>query len=314
MLSIKELANYINVDVIPNDWVNYYNEALNSFDVSWFNDKELENIISFYKFDTDFTKFIRELWDQINGDINLIFLVYLWYYILYEVEIYKRTKWDFKLSFFKDNGSLYMPIIAMLMGYKKHKINMKDYDIEQMKYQKQIVREVCMSDFNTYGILGCRFSNMEWGSRFIRGQIVQLGILQYEYKKNYLGEEDVIFIHIPKSNLFTKDNIDESLKRKDQVFKYFNVSRDIKFVCQSWLLSPELKDILNDDSNILYFQNKFNMIYIEENVNDFLKFVFNEPFSIGDYKGLESNTRLQKILKEKLINKEKLHISLGILK
>ena len=143
---------------------------------------------------------------------------------------------------------------------------------------------------------------------------VQIGIFQYEFKKNYLSDEDVIFIHIPRSNNFTKEIIDNSLKRKNVVFKYFDAPKDIKFVIFSWLLSPDLKSILKDDSNILYFQNKFDLIFTKENKKDFLKFVFNEPFEINDYNVLKEETSLQKNIKNKLINKEKLCIGLGILK
>lgn len=314
MLKLKELAAYINVLDIPKDWETYYDEAMANFDEAWFNDRALESIIEFYEFDNDFAGFLRDLWWQISGDVNLIFLVYLWYYILYEVKIEKRDKWDFKLSYFKDNGSLYMPMISMLMGYKIHEKRMQNYDLEQQKIQKKIIRDVCCSDYYNYGILGMRFSNMEWGSRFVRGQIVQIGILQYELKKKYLDGKDVIFIHIPRSNLFNQVSIDESLSKRTRVFDYFNVSQDISFVCESWLFSPELKSILKDSSSILYFQDCFNIVEVIENNRDFVKFVFNEPFKVNDYQSLKEETSLQKALKVKLINNEKLHIALGILK
>ena len=76
MLKIKDLANYINVTNIPNDWTLYYDEVIDSLDAAWYNNEDLENIISFYEFDNDFANFIRDLWAQINCDINLIFLVY----------------------------------------------------------------------------------------------------------------------------------------------------------------------------------------------------------------------------------------------
>ena len=129
-----------------------------------------------------------------------------------------------------------------------------------------------------------------------------------------MDQEDVIFIHIPRSNGFTKEIIDNSLNRKEEVFKYFNAPKDIKFVTFSWLLSPDLRCILKDDSNILYFQNKFDLIFTKENKKDFLKFVFNEPFEINDYNILKEETSLQKNIKNKIINKEKLCIGLGILK
>lgn len=314
MQNIKELANYINVDDIPNDWILYYDGSLENFNDNWLNDLEFNNIIRFYEFDDNFKNKFKDLWDLVNNDINLNFLVYLWYYILYIVSPKKNNKWDFELSYFKNHGSLYMPMIAMLMGYKIHEKNMINYDEEQIKIQKKIIRDICESDFLIYGIPGMRFSNMEWGSRFTRGEIVQIGNLQYEFKRKYLNDEDVIFIHIPRSNNFTKNNIDKSLNNKNKVFDYFNVSKDIKFVSYTWLLSPELKPILNDDSNILYFQSKFDLTYTKENEKDFLKFIFNEPFNVDNYNNLVEKTSLQKYIKNKLINEEKLHIGLGILK
>lgn len=314
MLSIKELANYINVDNIPNDWILYYDKAVETFNDNWLNDLEFNNIIHFYEFDDYFKNKFKDLWDLVNNDVNLNFLVYLWYYILYEINLEKHNKWDFKLSYFKDHGSRYMPMMAMLMGYKIHEKVMVNYDEEQINIQKKIIRDVCESDFLIYGIPGMRFSNMEWGSRFIRGEIVQIGILQYEFKRKYLDNEDVIFIHIPRNIDFIKDNIDKSLNNKNRVFDYFNISKDIKFVSYTWLLSPELKQALSNDSNILYFQSKFDLIYTKENEKDFLKFIFNEPFGVDNYNSLEENTSLQKYIKNKLINEEKLHIGLGILK
>lgn len=314
MLNIKELANYINVDNIPNDWILYYDEAIETFNDNWLSDIEFNNIINFYEFDDSFKNKFKDLWDLVNNDVNLNFLVYLWYYILYIVSSKKHNKWEFKLSYFKDHGSLYMPMMAMLMGYKIHEKIMINYDEEQINIQKKIIRDVCESDFLIYGIPGMRFSNMEWGSRFIRGEIVQIGILQYEFKRKYLDNEDVIFIHIPRNNDFIKDNIDKSLNNKNRVFVYFNISKDIKFVSYTWLLSPELKQTLSNDSNILYFQSKFDLIYTKENEKDFLKFIFNEPFDVDNYNDLNEKTNLQKYIKNKLINEEKLHIGLGILK
>lgn len=314
MLNIEELANYINVDNIPNDWILHYDEAIETFNDNWLSDIEFNNIINFYEFDDSFKNKFKDLWVLVNNDINLNFLVYLWYYILYIVSPKKHNKWDFKLSYFKSHGSLYVPMVAMLMGYRIHEKVMLNYDEEQINIQKKTIRNTCESDFLVYKISEMRFSNMEWGSRFIRGEIVQIGILQYELKRKYLDDEDVIFIHIPRSSNFTKDNIDKSLDNKNKVFDYFNVSKNIKFVTYTWLLSPELEQILNSDSNIIYFQSKFDLIYTKENKKDFLKFIFKEPFDVDDYNTLEESNSLQKYIKNKLISKEKLHIGLGILK
>lgn len=314
MLKVEELGKYVDVLDIPEDWYTYYDEAVNSFDESWYNAEELENIISYYNFDEEFTENLRDLWYIVNCDINLIFLVYLWYYILYKAKISKRTKWKYNLNYFRNNGSLYMPVLSMLMGYKIHEDNMCNYDEEQRNIQKKIIKDICTFDEDVYNIPGMRFSNMEWGSRFIRGQIIQMGILQYELKKEFLDGNDVIFIHIPRGAKLTKENVEASFKNKDKVIKLFNVSKDILFVCESWLLSEELRDILDDDSNILNFQKYFNIIELKENTSDFVKFIFNEPFNVDNYELLKEDNKLQKRIKDKLIKNETLHIGFGILK
>lgn len=314
MLSINELAKYIDVDDIPQDWFNYYDEALKKFDVNWLNNREYLSVISYYQLEQEFLTVLKDVWNMVTSDINLNFLVYLWYYILYEAALNKREKWNTKPYYFKSHGNAWMPVISMLMGYRVHEDTMQNYDLKQKDLQKQIIRNVCTSDYRYYNFLGLRFSQMEWGSRFIRGQIVQIGELQYELKKEYLDEFDVIFIHIPRNAKITRENLDYSFQNKDKVFKYFNGSNVKDFVTHTWLLSPDLKDILSSSSRILLFQSYFDILEVDENTSDILKFVFGEIFEVTDYSQLKEDTALQKELKKKLENHEKLHICLGKLK
>ena len=52
----------------------------------------------------------------------------------------------------------------------------------------------------------------------------------------------------------------------------------------------------------------------EEKIEDFLNFVFDDILDNIKYNELPENTSLQKALKKKLLNKEGLHLGLGILK
>ena len=52
----------------------------------------------------------------------------------------------------------------------------------------------------------------------------------------------------------------------------------------------------------------------EENIRDFLNFVFDDVLDNIKYYELPEDTSLQKVLKKKILNKEKLHLGLGILK
>lgn len=67
------------------------------------------------------------------------------------------------------------------------------------------------------------------------------------------------------------------------------------------------------DSNILKFQNNFNIIEYEENVNNFLNFVFEKDFGKVNCKVLLEGTTLQSELKKRSLNRDKLNLELGFL-
>ncbi len=316
VLDLENLAKYIDVLDIPEDWLFYYDKALASFDKNWLN-IDLEELYSFYEFKGDLRNRITKEFNNLKKDINLNFLVYLWYFIMFETEdSYRIWRWKNDINYFTSHGSFMMPVIAFLMFYKRHEEIMKNlqFDDVQIEEHKKEIRLTCSRDKSRIGIDGVRFSQMVWASRFMKGHIIQVGVLQYELKKGFLDGEDVIFIHIPKNTSLKPLDVQESFKKAPNLVKKYLRVETLKYVTESWLLSPDLDDILNDDSNIKEFQKNFEVIKIEENVKDFLNFVFNVPLFKGDYQKLESKTKLQKGLKEKLVSGKSLHIGLGILK
>lgn len=311
VMDIYGLCEYIGVEDIPKDWIDYYSKAKDSFNEDWLN-IDFEDILEFYGLDGAIKELVLEEVKCLKKDINLNFLAYLWYFIMFKNDdVYYIQRWNVKFS--KDNVYK-MNIVALLMGYEIHKEVMKDYDEEQIKYHKENIRLACVSDGMRLGINGIRFSQMIWGSRFMKGHIIQVGVLQYELKKNYLNGEDVIFIHIPRNTSLDYDSVKSSFNEaQEKVSKYLTINK-LKYVTESWLLSPELKDILSPKSNIIKFQSFFQIVEYQENIKDFLNFVFNVNEFNGDYENLACDTTLQKGLKDKLLSSKKLHIGIGILK
>lgn len=315
VLDLDALAKYIDVEEIPEDWINCYSDAKNNFEVNWLN-IDFQEIFDFYNLDDNFRKRFLEEITILKEDINLNFLVYLWYFIIFFKNDYKISRWTFSENYFKSHGSCMMMSVALLMGYNIHIKVMEElnFDKEQIFWHKENIRLTCLSDNKRLGLDGIRFSQMIWGSRFMKGHIIQVGALQYELKKNYLDGEDVIFIHIPRNTKLDMESVDKSLSRALLEVKKYLTHDDLKYVTESWLLSRELRDILDSNSNIIKFQDKFLVVKEVLNVKDFLNFVFDETNSIKDYKMLKEDTRLQKGLKGKLLRGEKLHIGIGILK
>ncbi len=330
MYTIKELANYISLEEIPNAWNNCFEEINKSYHLDWLKKYDFGLILNYYEFDDNFKeRFIDEL-KLLNSDKKLNFICYIMYYILFiadDKNYHNIWSWKSTSRIFESHGSYMIPVVALLCGYEFHIKNMKyrNFDNEQIALQKYNIKLVCTNDKIKYGIDGIRFSQMIWGSFFIKGILIQIGRLQYEVGVKKFDELDkyfeekhqYIYIHIPRGKDLNEKDVNESLCLADEyIKKYYSKLKNEKlaYYTKTWLLSPEVKEILSDDSNIIKFQNKFSIIEYEENINDFLNFVFEVVIDKVDYKDLPEKTILQKELKRKLLNNEILHLGLGIIK
>lgn len=313
ILSIQDLVLYINMEVMPQEWLKYDGLARKFFNKDWLN-IDFNEMFLFYDFDNGFKeRFLKEI-EVLKKDINLNYLVYLWHYIFFLSDNNYVIKWPNKLSNFSDHGSFMMPVVSLLMGFQKHKevMKLKNFDETLKEYSKNNLKLTCMLDKIRFNIDGIRFSQLNWGSRIMKGNIIQIGCLQYEIK--YIYNEKVIYIHIPWNTSLKKIDLDYSFSNARQyVEKYLGV-KDVKFVTESWLLSSNLKDILDDNSSILEFQKFFLVVKDIENKKDFLNFVFNVFVDDLDYNELSDDNTLRKGIKEKLLKNEKLFIGYGILK
>ncbi len=114
-----------------------------------------------------------------------------------------------------------------------------------------------------------------WLMLHFRGMIYQLGRLQFE--RSALGEtiaRDVadtgssadestpaLSVHIPDFlGPMSVEACDDSFERARAFFpRYFPEERYDYAVCHSWLLDPHLKTYLRPESNIIRFQERFNL-------------------------------------------------------
>lgn len=157
----------------------------------------------------------------------------------------------------------------------------------------------------------------------MNGRLIQVGRLQYEFDEEVpksvkeFKDGSYMYIHIPKEEHLNIDDVNNSIKSaKEKIEKFYpeiEISK-LQFYTNTWLLSNELDNILDENSNIIKFKNKFDIIAQTENTEDFLNFVFQEKVYNVNYENLKEETILQSKLKEYLLENKKLHIGLGILK
>ncbi|MFJ5596656.1 acyltransferase domain-containing protein [Micromonospora parva] len=93
-----------------------------------------------------------------------------------------------------------------------------------------------------------------WLTLHSRGGLYELGRLQYQRGDGALG------LHVPESGLLTPQAVTASLEEARAFFpRHFPDERYTVFSCGSWLLDPQLREYLPEDSNILRFQRRFEL-------------------------------------------------------
>lgn len=330
MYSLKKLAHYVSLEEIPSSWKNCFEDIKKKYNLNWLDDYNFDEIISYYGFDKHFKERIFKEISILKQDNMLNFICFIMYYILFLAnaeDYYDIWSWKSTIHTFKDNGSYTIPIIALLCGYKFHISNMRlrKFDKEQIELQKYNIRLTCTNDTVKYNINGIRFSQMIWGSFFMKGHLIQIGRLQYEIgiknfdrlNKYFQEEVTYIYIHIPKGKDLIEKDVDNSLNLSSKYIKEYYPELENKklvYYTETWLLSPEIKEILPINSNIMKFQNKFTIVEYKEYPKDFLNFVFNVGLRKVQYEKLEENTLLQRGLKRMLIENKSLHLGIGFLK
>ena len=214
--------------------------------------------------------------------------------------------------------NLFITSVMILLGYDIHRKNMSKYNLsdEQKSIHIKRVKNALLDDIYIRGYESVRISQMLWASYFINLRIIEVGGFQYELvSENPITKENEMCIkmHVPKGASLNEEDVRSSIRKSTyEIERYFNVE-DINYYIESWLLSPEVLALLDDNSNILKFSKLFSIKSMGECTRDILDFVFNDVY-IKDYNLLACKTSLQVKLKSLLINKKEIHIGIGKLK
>ena len=143
------------------------------------------------------------------------------------------------------------------------------------------------------------FDRYWWTTRQAGCHLFRIGELEYEMK--HIDGNIVIGIHIPSDVDFSPSAIDDSLASAKQFFStYYPELSNAEYRCHSWLLDGQLKEMLNDNSNILSFQNRFEVFDDGEIGTDCIQWIYNTKPT--DFVTLAENTSLQRKMKEHLLS------------
>ena len=149
----------------------------------------------------------------------------------------------------------------------------------------------------SYGCYG--FDRGFWTTRQVSARLFRIG--QLEYELTTLEGEAIVSLHIPTDVNLSPEVLQPSIREGlVELYRLFPDYAGKKIYCHSWLMSPQLKEFLPENSNILCFQELFDMDPEATPGNGVLLWVFKNPkLPREDY---PEHTSLQRKLKQFFLN------------
>lgn len=150
-----------------------------------------------------------------------------------------------------------------------------------------------------------------WSWRQTSMSLFRIGALEYEFLP--YDNKPALALHIPSDAQLTPEAVDRSLEQAELFFQtYFPDFQYNRYTCNSWLLSPQLRPFLAQGSNILAFQDRFQIL--EENPGDkeYIQWLFQVPVDT-EYSRLPDRTSLQKEVKSLLLQGGAVGCAFGVL-
>ncbi len=177
--------------------------------------------------------------------------------------------------------------------------------LDTMKCYSRFVAEHRRS----YGYDG--FDRGEWTVRQAGARLFRIGELEYELAEEPAGQggnepRRFISLHIPSDAHLLPDLLNSSVeKARAFLAEYFQDWAGLPFRCESWLLSPRLREWLPEDAKILRFQAAFDISETDPGDDAALEWVFHvaQGQRAGlDWTALPEETSLQRKMKADLLS------------
>lgn len=168
----------------------------------------------------------------------------------------------------------------------------------------------------SYGRYG--FDRDFWTYRQLSARLFRLSELEFELADGdnvpaVAGTPRVVNMHIPSDARIDPDHCDQSIARSRSFFaRFFPDWAGLPYMCESWLLSPALEQLLPPHSHILGFQHRFRILEIHPDAQDWREWVFQR--SSAPLEDLPERTSLQRNMKQFLLGGGKVGTGTGRLR
>lgn len=149
----------------------------------------------------------------------------------------------------------------------------------------------------TYGAFGLH--TYGWMTTSYSGILYWLGRLQFNLHR--CGDGWALSTHIPETGRLTPEAVDDSFRQATAFFaEHFPDYPTLLFHCGSWLLDPQLAEVLDPESNMVRFQKRWTLKGEGTQADeDAVFFVFRKRGDV-DLATLPRDTTLQRAILDKL--------------
>lgn len=207
-----------------------------------------------------------------------------------------------------DGMGMLWELLELARGYSYKEYERMGIPIEIFTDTMKFITRSLQEHYHTYGKY--QFKKAWWFPRQLAITEFRIAALEYEFID---GETREISVHIPSDADFRKEAVLESF-RKFSIFRntYFPEWQETAITCESWLLAPAWKLLLKETSNILAFQDLYELDEIDEDATWFMEWIF--PGYDEITKALPERTSLQRNAKQYLLSGNKIGAAKGHLK
>lgn len=227
-------------------------------------------------------------------------------------KIRKRSEWDEGIKELQellgddpDGMKILWELLNMVSSYSYGEYVRRnipeDIFTATMKFCTRFLREHDRT-FHTY-----KFVWAWWFPRQISLNEYRIGALEYEFVE---GEDREIAVHIPSDADLRKASVAQSIKEFYEFRKkYYPEWETVKLTCDTWMLMPELKELLGEESNIIAFQNLFEIDTVDYDATWYMGWIFPGVEKVDEF--LPEETSLQRNMKKYLLDGRKFGIAKG---
>ncbi len=162
----------------------------------------------------------------------------------------------------------------------------------------------------------------EWLARHLDMKLIKVGRLQYcmagsEHpipKYAVAKNDNVLEVHIPAVGPLMADECAMSLSEGKAFFAKYFPEFEYKYrTCHSWLLDPTLNEVLKSSSNILKFQEFFDITETEP-ADDILRYVFSWDTGRHNLAGKTAEGSLAAAVKKRIAEGRDFYCGIGVIK